>query len=81
MHFMALGAIEANQTRPFDSGGAGSKELHGLAHPLDSGGMGSKELHGFMVERASSIAFVCTQGHEVPGIMHHSSRKGELDCL
>ena len=27
---MALGAIEGNQTRPFDSGGAGSQALHGL---------------------------------------------------
>ena len=47
---MALGAIEANRTRPFDSGGAGSKELYGLGaiegnrtYPSDSGG---KELHG-----------------------------------
>ena len=29
-HFMALGAIEANRTRPFDSGGAGPQALHGL---------------------------------------------------
>ena len=29
-HFMALGAIEGNQTHPFDSSGAGCQVLHGL---------------------------------------------------
>ena len=28
--FMALGVIEGNRTRPFDSGGTGSQALHGL---------------------------------------------------
>ena len=34
-------------------------------HPFDSGSAGCQAVHGLGVERVSSIAFDCTQGHEV----------------
>ena len=45
-HFMALGAIEGNPTRPFDSGGAGSQALHGLGQSKSPVRLGWRGIQG-----------------------------------
>ena len=77
---MALGAIESNRTRPFDSCGVGSQALQGLGCDRRQSylpvRLGWHEIPGTSWPWVGSKA--C---NEAPWIPHHLSQTVEFDCL